>query len=231
MVQASRLRRFGRSVPPVVYLLLTSLLIHLENRSPALTDGGKWKIKSFRPQKERTIGKQLSEFPYKIYRSYLRDNCIFPDKTKSETVFSFDLDLSSGRGQKEYQVDLLDVPGERFYDIAMCGCDYGQWCDELEKSWQDEPHPAMGVYRKLFDAPAADMEAPAVIAAYRKLIAELIADYRTSIAPSSFRLSASANAARGRTPSAILASAEANPCGVSLDCQFAPVFGGEQLTQ
>ena len=38
-------------------VLLTSLLIHLENRSAALTDGGKWQIKSFRPQRERTIGK------------------------------------------------------------------------------------------------------------------------------------------------------------------------------
>ncbi|HVA48328.1 MAG TPA: YcjX family protein [Pirellulales bacterium] len=206
-------------------VLLTSLLIHLENRSAALTDGGKWQIRSFRPQRERTIGKQLPEFPYKSYRTHLRDNWVFPSKTTSETVFSFDLDLSSGRGQKEYQVDLLDVPGERFYDIAMCGCDYGQWCDELERSWQDEPHPAMETYRKLFDAPPAEVEAPAIIAAYRTLLAELIADYRTSIAPSSFRVSASANTVRGRTPSAILASAEANPCGVSPGCQFAPIFG------
>jgi GTPase SAR1 family protein len=44
-------------------VLLTSLLIHLENRSAALTDGGKWKINSFRPQQERTIGKLLREFP------------------------------------------------------------------------------------------------------------------------------------------------------------------------
>ncbi|MGH7134826.1 MAG: YcjX family protein, partial [Pirellulales bacterium] len=209
-------------------VLLTALLIHLENRSAALTDGGKWQIKSFRPQQERTIGKQLPEFPYKSYRTHLRDNCVFPDKTKSETVFSFDLDLSSGRGQKEYQVDLLDVPGERFYDIAMCGCDYGQWCDDLEKSWQDEPHPAMSAYRKLFDAPAADVDAPTIIAAYRKLLAELIADYRTSIVPSSFRVSTSANAVRGRTPGTILASAETNPCGVSLDCQFAPIFGDDR---
>ncbi|HQU45843.1 MAG TPA: hypothetical protein PK867_23715 [Pirellulales bacterium] len=87
----------------------------------------------------------------------------------------------------------------------------------------------METYRKLFDAPAVGIDAAAIIAAYRKLLAELIADYRTSIAPSSFRVSASANTVRGRTPSAILASAEANPCGVSLDCQFAPVFGADRM--
>lgn len=111
-------------------------------------------------------------------RAALRENCVFPEKTKSETVFSFDLDLSNDRGRYEYQVDLLDVPGERFYDIAMFGCDYAQWCDQMEKSWHDEPHPAMNAYRTLFDGPAANLDAPAVIAAYRNLLAELIAAYR-----------------------------------------------------
>jgi len=79
-------------------VLLTSLLIHLENRSPALTDGGKWKIKSFRPRHDATISKRLLEFPYKSYRSYLQENCAFPRKTTSETVFSFDLDLDLSNG-------------------------------------------------------------------------------------------------------------------------------------
>lgn len=115
-------------------VLLTALLIHLENRSAALTDGGKWQIASFQPQSKRTIGTKLREFPYKSYRTALRENCVFPDKTKSETVYSFDLDLTNEWGHYEYQVDLLDVPGERFYDIDMFGCDYAQWCDQLEES-------------------------------------------------------------------------------------------------
>jgi len=130
--------------------------------------------------------------------------------------------------QYQYQVELLDVPGERFYDIAMCDRGYGEWCDEFEKSWQEEPHPAMDAYRKLFDSAGIDL--PTVIAGYRKLLADLIADYRTSVAPSSFRVNSKGNPIRGRTADAILASAEANPCGVSLDCQFAPIFGADRTT-
>ncbi|MBI3675190.1 MAG: YcjX family protein [Proteobacteria bacterium] len=208
-------------------VLLTSLLIHLENRSAALTDGGKWKIKSFRPRQKTTIGKELPEFPYKSYRSYLQENCVFPTKTTSETVFSFDLDLANGRMQKQFQVELLDVPGERFYDIGMCGCGYAEWCDELEKSWREEHHPSMESYRKLFDS-TEPLDLPTVIAGYRKLLAELIADYRTSIAPSSFRVNANGNSIRGRTADKILTSAEANPCGISLDRQFAPIFDADR---
>jgi predicted YcjX-like family ATPase len=208
-------------------VLLTALLIHLENRSSALTDGGRWKIQSFRPRRETSIGKRLSDFPYKQYRSYLQENGVFPTKTTSETVFSFDLELSSDRMRKVYQVDLLDVPGERFYDIVMCDCNYVGWCDEVEKSWESEPHPAMKSYRDLFDSDGP-IDLSTVIAGYRKLLAELIAAYRTSISPSSFRVSLNGKSIRGRTAEAVLASAEGNPCGVSLDRQFAPIFGADR---
>ena len=125
---------------------------------------------------------------------------------------------------REYQVDVLDVPGERFYDIEMYGRDYDEWCDALDEIWQDEPHSAMADYRELF---AHDKlpDAPSCVAAYRKLLSGLIADYRTCITPSTFRLNRNGNFVKGRTAEQILESAQNNYCGYSFDQQFAPIFG------
>ena len=205
-------------------VLLTSLLMHLENLSPALTDGTSYNITSFRPQHDlKTIGKQLPDFPYNTYRRLLIDNGDFPAKTKSESIFAFDLALTQNQTRKRYQIELLDVPGERFYDVKICDSTYNEWCDNLERLWQSEPHPAMDSYRKLFDrVPHVDIQT--AVGEYRKLLAHMVADYRTSISPSTFRVSRTGNAIRGRTVDALLASANANPCGVDLDRQFSPIF-------
>ena len=205
-------------------VLLTSLLMHLKNLSEALTDGAQWKLKKFRERHHKaTIGKQFAEFPYTEYLRCLTEKGGFPLKTKSETAFSFEMVLSKGRRHRLYQVDLLDVPGDRFHDIAMCDRGYGEWCDELEKSWQREPHPAMHAYRSLFDCDA-QINAGDAVGKYRELLAHLMVDYRTSITPSTFRVNRTGTSTRGRTAEALLASAKQNPCGVSLDRQFAPIF-------
>lgn len=210
-------------------VLLTSLLKHLENLSPHLSDG-LGDLQSFRFQAKPTVGTALNTFPYRKYQRALGEG-IFPEKSVSESCVSFDLVGSfksqgvTGRGKernKRYQVDVLDVPGERFYDIEIYRrTQYEDWCDEVDRRWDSDPHPAMDAYRQ---AASVSGDLDDVVSAYRLALAELTAAYRPSITPSTFRLSRTGEAAKGRSPDVILANAANNPCGVTMGCQFAPLF-------
>jgi predicted YcjX-like family ATPase len=82
----------------------------------------------------------------------------------------------------------------------------------------------MHAYRQ-FCCESSPLEPGEVIAAYRKALAALIAAYRPSITPSTFRLSLEGTPVRGRSADDILASAANNPCGIEMERQFAPLFG------
>lgn len=209
-------------------VLLTSLLRHLENHSRRLTDGY-GDLESFRIEQNPANGDGLKTFPYAKYRRAIAEEGVFPEKTVSETSISFVVEGKFKR-HRRFHVSILDVPGERFYDIEIYRRkEYEDWCDEVDRRWELDPHPAMHSYRQLCSE-GGSLRPGVVVDAYRQALAELTAAYRPSITPSTFRLSRDGKAVRGRSADEILNSAASNPCGVDMERQFAPLFATARET-
>ena len=144
--------------------------MHLENHSEQIgeLDG----FCALNGSAKSTIGNGVPVFPYDTYRRYLGEHGSFPLKTFAEAAYSCDVESSDGGKKRRYRLEILDVPGDRFYDLAMYGQDYAGWCDELEALWDREQHEAINTYRKTLSTASA-LDVATVIAAYRELLAQL----------------------------------------------------------
>lgn len=174
------LYRSGKTV------FLTSLINHLKHHCPSRFVIG--------DKEQLVVAQELTPsgfepFPYAAHRNRLVDGEDWPDKTRGvhEYICRY---YRSGWHFTRGELSLLDFPGERMADLTMANASFEQWSDLLLTVFS-----AHAEYRE----PAADylelmasatVTEGALLAGYRRFLAQCFSEYRPIICPSSFLIAA-----------------------------------------
>jgi len=118
-------------------VMLTSLLDHLQHHDPdsfeVVSRGKTSGSEEITVRRCRLMENGLPEgfepFPFDSYRTTLVENGKWPRKTAdcyaARCIFEY------SDSQRKYDLTFLDVPGERFADMAMADRCYDDWSDKL----------------------------------------------------------------------------------------------------
>lgn len=181
-------------------VLLTSLIDHLHNHDP----------RRFRLQPAAFSGKEfarisgydilevkkpLAEFPFETFRKSLIDEASWPRKTRDTyqyrlKVYRDDSGIDRIKDIRfSTRLSFLDFPGERIADAPITGMTYAEWSD-----YALENLPVGKAFAGLVEAfktisEKAPVAGEAVLAAYKRILAERLGHFHTAITPSTFSLS------------------------------------------
>jgi predicted YcjX-like family ATPase len=175
-------------------VLLTSLLHHLQHHDPE-----RFHVESRKKKKNdddlisitraELVDSRLpigfEPFPFDAYRTSLVENGKWPRKTSdcyaARCVFNYS---DSGR---KYDLTFLDVPGERFADMAMGGRTYEAWSDKILSDMKVSQ--ASRAHIEVYEKHLSDLEDQQEInQEYKLLLGNLLKMKRPMISPSTFLL-------------------------------------------
>lgn len=82
--------------------------------------------------------KDWPEFDYGSIRNVLSQDECWPDETGKYWCMQMDIAIRRDKKERKIQLQMLDIPGERFSDLgAMSGANYQEWCERVgaRKLW------------------------------------------------------------------------------------------------
>ncbi len=134
-VAITGLRREGKTV------FLTSLLNHLLEGSEETLPTFRDEAISFRTR-QLPVEPGTDIFPYHLYLEGLRSaEPRWPDRTAEMTEFRLALTLRNLRThrEREYELTLVDYPGERLLDLPLLSHGFEEWSDETTREAEVGP--------------------------------------------------------------------------------------------
>lgn len=155
-------RRSGKTV------FLTSLCSHLYY--PDNKFSSDWLVRA----EKRYDGER--SFRYDQARDYLAHGQ-WPKPTTDWSFLRIPITLTNGKEKKLFDLEFLDVPGERVADFPMIGNDYAEWC-----KWFDFQFGAKfkDYAKRLFSCKSKED----ALQTYRDFLANEFADHALSLTPS-----------------------------------------------
>lgn len=161
----------------------------------------------------------VKRFDYQGAKNALT-NFRWPAKTAEARLLLMRLllkDLDGRRRDREVQLEILDVPGERVADFPMLGRDYRQWCGWMEDALAG-PSGCSMAYREYLAkvASAGPDDEGALFSAYRDFLADEYANFR-AVTPSTVKLEIDGVPHGGRSKAEFRAGIESVPVGLRTD--------------
>lgn len=206
-------------------VLTTALINHLRYHNPREFKLGGIELTFIaRDNVPAWLGK-ASEFPYERYRARVVEK--WPQKTVSTTGYACRF-LRSDLGSRECSLLIIDIPGERFGDLAMADRTFAKWSDWILELFESGDYAEdSAAYRSLLRSDPAP-SANAILDSYREALARLVKNYRPVISPSTFLVSIGKDEGEGeggRKLSREIRNGDLRECilGISEDKQFAPL--------
>lgn len=203
-------------------VFLTSLIDQLQNGAGNFTVGSLGSVDFYSGPLQPRKGWKV--FPYGCNRKLL-GNGVFPEKTTEP--HSFTCRVRFAKERRNYLLELLDFPGERFADVAIAGKSYDDWSDEIFLAWRASNPAATEEY--VHACRAAKGDATVVVSAFRRFLAAKLSACEPFVTPSSFKLPIKGDMLRGRTIDQMLSNHPVT--GVSATQQFAPLEQSERAVQ